>query len=311
MPNLPMKPALLLVLLILLAIPVTALVPPGRITVHTTPAGALACLDTEVCDTADTTFSAAGNAWHTIVVSAKGYRDWTGRVYVTSAQISLVDASLDPDTAVTAIQVTVVPRGGTICLDNSQCRESTGSTLFTGISPGYHTLSVRGPAGYGDTTKLVQVAPGEITGTSITLVPAVIPTTPGNQANGNIRVYVDRTGSTICIDTVDCFVNVGGTPGPGTGTVIFNEVTADVVHTVSIVADGYQPNTTKVSVGEDQIATVDVRMKPLADGTAVSATQVPAQPAAPRSTRAGLDLLPLMGALGLCGAVFLFRKNRP
>jgi len=310
MPLLNMKTALVLVLLIFLASSATALVPPGRITVRAIPAGALACIDTQACDTTDATFTAEGNAWHTIVVSAKGYQDWTGRVYVTSEQTSLVEASLNPDTAVTAIQVTVVPRGGTICMDNSGCQESTGSTLFAGISPGYHTLSVTAPAGYSDTTKLVQVAPGEITRTSITLFSEVIPTTPAYRGTGNIRVYIDRTGSTICIDTVDCFVNVGGTPGPGTGTVIFNEVTADAVHTISVAADGYHPNSTKVSVGQDQIATVDVRLRPLVNATAVTTTLITAQPPATRPTRAGLDVLLVVGALGLCIAGLIYRSGR-
>jgi hypothetical protein len=45
MPILDMKTALLLVLVVLLAIPATALVAPGRITVYSVPTGALACVD--------------------------------------------------------------------------------------------------------------------------------------------------------------------------------------------------------------------------------------------------------------------------
>ena len=226
--------------------------------------------------------------------------------------------TLDP--AATAVQVSVMPGGGTVCLDNGRCQVnvtgSTGSMLFTGVSPGYHTISVRSPVGYEDTTELVQVTLGKITDVSIGLDPVVIPATPAplvNPATGNIRVYVDRTGSTICIDTVDCFVNVGGTPGPGTGTTVFNEVTANVVHTISVTADGYNPVSAKVAVSKDDISTVDITLQPLAkemtSTATLTATQLPTEPT-PQPTRAGLDVLPLIGALALCGAAFLFRKER-
>jgi hypothetical protein len=189
------------------------------------------------------------------------------------------------------------------------------------VSPGYHTLSVRSPAGYEDTIKLVQVTLGKITDVSITLNPVGIPVTlvtpvataaPENWATGNIRVYVDRTGSTICIDTVDCFVNVGGTPGPGTGTTVFNEVSVDVVHTISVSADGYKPVSANVTVSEDEISTVDIKLQPLAKETTSSLTLTPTQlptESKPQPTRAGLDVLPVIGALALCGIIFLFQKK--
>ena len=325
MPILNLKTALLLVLIIFLAVPALALVPPGRITVYSTPSGALACIDTPHCDITPATFTADGNTWHTVVVTEYGYQNWTGTVYVTSDQISMVDASLDLNPDSTAIRVSVMPGGGTVCLDNSQCQAnvtgSTGSILFTGVSPGYHTLSVRSPAGYEDTIKLVQVTLGKITDVSITLNPVGIPVTlvtpvataaPENWATGNIRVYVDRTGSTICIDTVDCFVNVGGTPGPGTGTTVFNEVSVDVVHTISVSADGYKPVSANVTVSEDEISTVDIKLQPLAKETTSSLTLTPTQlptESKPQPTRAGLDVLPVIGALALCGIIFLFQKK--
>jgi hypothetical protein len=324
MPILDLKTALLLVLLICLAVPSLALVPPGRIMVSSIPSGALACMDIRDCDITPATFTADGNIWHTIVVTENGYQNWTSTVYVTSGQISMVDASLNLNPDSTAIRVSLEPGGGTVCLDNSQCQVnvtgSTGSTLFSGVSPGHHTLSVRSPAGYEDTTKLVRVTLGKITDVSIALDPVFIPVTPETLATltnwdtGNIRVYVDRTGSTICIDTVNCFVNVGGTPGPGTGTTVFNEVPVDVVHTISVAADGYRPVSANVSVAKDEITTVDVKLQPLATETAslpaLTPAQLPADSIPPPTTRAGLDVLPLIGALALCGAIFLFHKEK-
>jgi hypothetical protein len=317
-----MKTIILIVLFLLIAVPATADLAPGRITVYSTPPGALACIDTTDCDTTVATFTAEGNTWHTVVVTENGYRLWTENVFVTSEQTSVVNAFLDLNPASTAIQVYVTPGGGTICLDNGECRllggldGATGSTLFTGVSPGYHTLSVEAPAGYSDTTELVQVSLGRITDVSISLDP-VIPST--TRATGSIRVYVDRTGSTICIDTVDCFVNVGGSSGPGTGTVVFNDVRADATHIITVAADGYRPVSRTVSVAQDLITTVDVSLPPIAGvttapaltttlGTAPTGTTPPAT--MPLPTRSGLGAVPVLGALFLCGVVFLFLKGR-
>jgi hypothetical protein len=200
------------------------------------------------------------------------------------------------------------------CRVNAGSGGSTASVQFTGVSPGYHTISVESPADYEDTTKLVQVTLGKITEVNIELYPFIIPTTAPvtSPATGSIRVYVDRTGSTICIDNGDCYVNVGGTPGPGTGTAVFSEVTAGKAHIITIAVDGYRPVSTAVIVGQDQIATVDVSLLPLgADTTAPTLTQAPRlteTPAMP--TRAGLDAVPVLGALVLCSAVLLLGKTK-
>jgi hypothetical protein len=320
MPILNIKTALVLVLLVLLAVPVMAVVTPGRITVYSSPSGALACVDSADCDTTGATFTVEGNAWHTVRVTEKGYLPWSENVYVTSDQTSVVNAYLDLNPDATAIQVFVKPGGGTVCLDNMDCRVnagsggSTASVQFTGVSPGYHTISVESPADYEDTTKLVQVTLGKITEVNIELYPFIIPTTaPATMpATGSIRVYVDRTGSTICIDNGDCYVNVGGTPGPGTGTAIFSEVTAGKAHIITIALDGYRPVSTAVIVGQDQIATVDVSLLPLgADTTAPTLTPAPLPTGTPAMpTRAGLDAVPVLGALVLCSAVLLLAKTR-
>ena len=320
MPSEPVRTTLAIILLVLLAVPSLALAPPGRIAVYSTPTGALACIDTKDCDSTGATFTVEGNTWHTVVVKENGYLEWTENVYVTSDQTSMVTAYLDLDPAATAIRVSVNPNGGTVCLDNSRCQVNatglTGSTLFEGVSPGYHTISVESPSGYVDTTELVQVTLGKIAEVKIDLDPFIVPATttpPATPGTGTIRVYVDRTGSTICINNVDCFVNVGGSPGPGTGTAVFNEVTAGEEHIITIAAEGYQPVSAKVSVGKDQLATVDITLQsfgvetilPTHTPTPLTTESIPQ----PLPTRAGLDVLPVLGALALCGAGVLCRKG--
>lgn len=325
------KTILLIVVLLLLALPVTAL-PPGRITVYSTPPGANACIDNKDCDITPATFAVEGNAWHMIVVTEKGYRDWIDTVYVTSDQTSVVNAYLDQDPAATAIHINVTPGGGTVCLDNSQCREnvgtvnSTGSMVYMGVSPGYHTISVESPAGYVDTMKLVQVNLGKTSEVNIVLDVFIAPPTTTKlpaPATGMVRVYVDRTGSTICIDNAHCVYNVGGSPGPGTGTTVFDYVTANDTHIVTVAADGYEPFSSKVSVRKDMIAKVDVSLQPIAGVTTVPATTSPpvttvpattipvtTTPIPPIPTKSGLDAVPLLGVLALCGMVLLSWKNR-
>jgi hypothetical protein len=333
-----MRILLLAGILLLLAVPAMALVPPGRITVYSTPSGANACIDNKNCDITPATFAVEGNAWHMVVVTEKGYRDWTETVYVTSDQNSVVDAYLDQDPAATGIQVNVTPGGGTVCLDNSQCREdvgtvnSTGSTRFTGVSPGYHTISVESPPGFMDITKLVQVNLGKITPVTITLekaitTPTTVPVPP--PATGMVRVYVDRTGSTICIDNARCVYDVGGSPGPGTGTTVFDRVTANETHIVTVAANGYEPYSATVTVEKDLIAKVDVTLQPIAGTTTAPATVLTTVPATTRTTattvppttavpttpmpiptRSGLDAVPVIGALVLSAFVLLFRDHR-
>jgi hypothetical protein len=268
-----------------------------------------------------------GNAWHSVVVKEKGYRDWTETVYVISDQTSMVSAYLDLDHNATAIQVSLTQGSGTVCLDNSDCRANVGvagssrSTLFTGVSPGYHTISVKGSVDYEDATQLVQVTLGKTTEVLVDLRPfftaatPTIPATPAGSVNpstGSIRVYVDRTGSTICMDRGDCFINVGGTPGPGTGTVVFNEVTANEAHIITVTADGYRPVSASIIVGKDQIATADVTLQPVAGDTTIptfSSTLSPTVPPTMPTARSGLDAFVVIGALALIGAIFFFRKS--
>jgi hypothetical protein len=322
-----LKTALFILMLVFLVVPVMGLVEPGRITVYSTPTGAYACIDNADCDTTGATFTANGNAWHTVVVTEKGYLQWSDYVYVTSGQTSVVNAVLDLNPAVTAIQVLVKPGSGTVCLDNSDCRVnvgtigSTGSTQFSGVSEGYHTISVESPAGYEDATQLVSVTLGKFTTVTIVLDPVqtpattvtpATPATPVTPATGTVRVYVDRTGSTVCIDNGDCRENVGGTAGPGTGTTVFDDIAANKVHTISVAADGFEPYSTEISVSEEQINTVDVRLQPLREETTVTTlTPTPLlTESPPPATRAGPDPIPVIGALAVCGAIVLHRNNK-
>jgi hypothetical protein len=142
-----------------------------------------------------------------------------------------------------------------------------------------------------------------------------------------VRVYVDRKGSTICIDNAHCVYNVGGKPGPGTGTTVFDSVTANRTHIVTVAADGYEPFSVTVAVSKDAIEQVDVSLQPIA-GVIVTATTPPPVTTVPQTTtlpittippppttmplptQSGLDAVPLVGALALCGLALRLNKDR-
>ena len=254
-------------LLALLVAHAGADVAPGRIAVYSTISGSYACVDNNAqCDTTPTTFSVDGNAYHTVVVTQNGYQQWSSNVYVTTDQTSVVTADLQPNPSATGILVHVTPGSGTVCVDNSQCKtgvgdsSGTGSAQFTNLDGGYHTVTVRNTNGYLDYSTTAFVTMGEFTTVNINLdqVPS---STPTSTATGAVRVYINLAGSTVCIDNSNCIQNVGGAPGPADSTTLFNSVTANTVHTISVSAAGYLPYSTQVSVGQDQITTVDVTLQ--------------------------------------------------
>ncbi|MDD1686384.1 PEGA domain-containing protein [Methanoregula sp.] len=313
------KSVILVTLLLLLAVHAQGL-EPGRIVVHSTPSGAVVCIDAVYCDTTDAIFTVTGNTWHSVIVTNKGYVEWSDTVFVSSNQNRVVNAEMELNPSATVIQVDITPGGGTICLDTSQCHanvgagSSSGSTQFTGASEGYHTITVESPSGYLDYYTPVYVYLAKTTYVTINLKPLIstvthiTPVVTPTRGTGVVRVYVDQTGSTICLDNTDCRINVGGTAA-GSGTTLFTNVTANYAHSISVTADGYRPYATQVTVSKDLVTTVDVSLQPLAVDTTTTTTGTPVEPTLLPSRAAGLDALPVLGALVLCGAIFLFRKN--
>jgi len=313
------KIVILITLLLLFVVQVQGLA-PGRIIVYSTPSGAVACIDTVDCDTTDAFFTVSGNTWHSVVITNKGYLSWSDSIFVVSDHTAVVNAELQLNPSATVLQVDVTPGSGTVCLDSDQCHQivgvsgSSGTTQFTGVSPGYHTITVWGPASYQNYYTTVYVDLAKSTYVTINLNPLITPATtvtpvitPAISETGTVRVYIDQTGSTVCIDNTDCRMNVGGTAGTGTATTLFTNVTTNILHPISVTAAGYKPYSSAITVRQDMINTVDVSLQPLTVAT-TAPTPVTAQPTF-LPTRAGLNAAPVLGALVLCGAIFLFRKN--
>jgi hypothetical protein len=90
-------------------------------------------------------------------------------------------------------------------------------------------------------------------------------------------------------------------------------VTAGEEHIITVAADGYKPVSVKVSVGKDQLATVDITLQSVGAETILPTfTPTPLKTETitqPLPTRAGLDVLPVLGAVALCGAGVVCRKG--
>jgi hypothetical protein len=110
---------------------------------------------------------------------------------------------------------------------------------------------------------------------------------------------------------------------------VFDNVVANETHIITVSADGYEPFSAMVMVEKDLIAKVDVSLQPIRGGmtplTTVPTTATQALTTAPLTTaplttatvpptmptaRSGLDAVPVLGALVLCGAIALLRNNR-
>jgi len=307
MPRSCVKPVLLIVVLLLSVLQVQAIVPLGRLTVLSDPPNANVCVDAVRCDSTAATFILEGNTWHTINVTAPGYSPWSDLVYVPAGQGTAVTAELQLNPNTTGLRIFVRPGGGNVCLDHVQCQinagtpGSTGFVEFTGIPPGFHTVTVDTTDGYQDYSTQAHVTMGDITNLVIELTPEAIPT-------GTIRVYVNPPGSTVCIDGGDCRVNVGGSGGTGTGFTDFTGVTVNIPHTISATEDLLAPATRQVMVSPDRLTTVTIVLEPIPvptpEPTPLPVTMVP------KPTQSPSGWASLLGALAICGLVILPGKKR-
>ena len=154
--------------------PASALNAPGTITVWSDVTPALVCVDGDFChgtfDDGTADFSGlALNSYHTVTVSANGYRTFTQSVYISSSASGItITADLDPvvpDTGLVVVGVT--PYGGAVCMDGWYCQyhaptdwSARSSQQFDNLAANkYHTLTVEIP-GYPTYTQRVWVSPG-------------------------------------------------------------------------------------------------------------------------------------------------------
>jgi hypothetical protein len=189
-----------------------------------------------------------------------------------------------------------------------------GDATFNGLdSNAWHTATVKA-AGYQDYTQTFYLTPGTQV-IDVTLQPVPTPTPV---PTGNLEIEVSPKGGTACIDGTQC-QNLPYDPNAG-GVFDFYSLAGNSYHTLTITLAGYQPYTDTVYVNGGIDNGESVTLVPLAQAATSSAsvqvtvastpvpTAIPTN-TVPQTTKAGLSGALSLGALGICGAVFLARKK--
>jgi hypothetical protein len=242
----------------IIALPVTALAPPGGIQVYSSPSGAYVCVDGTQCGYTPQLFDPlTANVYHTVTVSLGGYLTYTENVLVTSQATYVVNAGLQPVPVTTgSIQLYSTPLGATACVDGGDCRITPAT--FGDLSGNlYHLLTISSP-GYQTDYENVMVIPGQ------TFVVNAVLQQP-QPATGRVQVYITPGGGTICLDGGQCQAGVG--TAAGTGSYQYGGVPADSYHTITVEEDGYEPFTTEIYVQPDQASEVNANLQPVTSPT--------------------------------------------
>ena len=212
------------------------------------------------------------------------------------------------------IQLYVHPGSGTVCVD-SQCQVNVGtlsgssSTYFKGVASGQqHTIRVYGTDGYQDYTDQVYMdQSGNHMSFTIYLEP--VPVQTASPDTGTIQVTVSPGLGQVCLDSRECETSTGDTSTYW--SVQFSDVPADVAHTITVTADGYQTYTQQVSIQPDQRNDVDITLQPLQQVTAPAAQARQSVPlAVPQTTKSPVAIFTIIAAVGICGAIQLIRKKK-
>ena len=239
------------------------------------------------------------NSYHTVTVTLDGYQRYYQSVYLT-AGTQVIDAVLQPVPTPTPVatgnlEIEENPKGGTACIDGTQCQtlpfdpNAGGVFDFTGLSGNtYHYLTIN-LNGYKPYAESILVDAGGNDEEAVTLL-AVAPT-PNVPTTGQLTVHSTPPGAGVYLDNG----YKGITP------IILMNIPAGS-HTVMFQMNGYQELSTEVTVVAG--GSVDV------PGTLIAGSPAPAAAMQPTPTpKSGLGMVPVLGALVLCGALVLFRKN--
>jgi len=216
------------------------------------------------------------------------------------------------------IQVYVEPSSvvATACVDQhcqvtSMTAEGQGATFSGFDSNTWHTVTVKAD-GYQDYSQTFYLTYGtQVIDATLQPVP-----TPTPVPTGSLEITVSPKGGTACIDGIQC-QNLP-LDLSADGVFEFYSLSGNTYHTLTITQSGYQPYTDSIYINAGMVNGESVTLVPqVATASPVvqvttASTPVPAVTPAttvPQTTKAGLPAALSLGALGICGALFLARKN--
>jgi hypothetical protein len=270
-----------------------SLVSSGSLFVDSTPRGADVYVDGNYQGNSPVTVGSLSSGAHQVELHLAGYEVLTSTENVASGQgnninLALIPLSSSSDSG--SIDITSSQPGALVYLDGIYKGTTQSGNIFNiiAVSPGSHTIILHLP-GYTDFTQTLQVNAGQIANVNAVFTPSPAvqqgPAT-ASPATGSLIVTSSPAGGQISVDNQ--FRGVA----PVT---IYN--IASGPHVINIQLTGYSDWSTSVNVPANQIVQVP-------------ATLVPISGSLPAPTRAGLSLVPIIGALAVGAFVLSLRARR-
>ncbi|MEI6841779.1 MAG: PEGA domain-containing protein [Methanomicrobiales archaeon] len=166
--------AIIALLFIVVAVPVSAAPFVGSLKITSLPSGATILIDNVNKGTSPVTLGNIVVGRHSVTLKKTGYNDYQTYVSVQAGKTATISATLIPITPTTgSVGIISSPSGATVLLDN--VNKGTSPVTLTNIVAGKHTVTLQ-KMGYNDYQTDVTVLAGKTSSISATLVP-VPPTT--------------------------------------------------------------------------------------------------------------------------------------
>lgn len=280
------------------AVPVLAdTVPPGYISVTTSPTGGQVYIDHRyVMDSPGTAEVSPGS--HLVSIQSSEYFTWSDEMFVRSGETTKVDAVMHFYKGPGSIGVTSsMPEVDVYVDDLYYASVKSGTVTIPNLSPAEHDVRVV-KAGYHDFTAKVQVLSDKIVG--------VYSDQTKDSRQAGIRVHSEPAGAVVFLDT-----DYVGVTQSGNGWLQISGVAAGT-HTLSFAKDGYVTSTLTKDYTAGDVEDVRVTLSPVPTETAtVSETGTAAVPVTPTTAAPPAPTrspVPLAGLLVLGAAGFVFRR---
>ena len=104
---------------------------------------------------------------HTVKLTSPGYQDWTGTVTIVAGTTQYINPTLPPLTTTGSLEITTIPPGARVYLDNTDQQKVTPATI-TNLTAGSHPYKLV-LSGYTDATGTVMIEAGKTAQLTITL----------------------------------------------------------------------------------------------------------------------------------------------
>ena len=235
----------------------------GDIDVTSSPSGANVYVDSVYYGTSPQLCSGLTPGGHTLEVMKSGYNTWKQTVSVVAGQTTRVHASLTASAQYGSLYVSSNPQGANVYL-NGKYYGVTPMTIGS-LLPNTYTLELT-KSGYYDWKNSVRIYANQETTVSKSLEKIAVPTT------GTLSVTSNPSFASITVDGVSYGVTDPAYP------LIINGIAAGR-HTVRAELEGYNDETTSVSVIAGASTPVSFSLTPVTPDTSTASVEVASDPA--------------------------------